>query len=86
MSDAANTACWTALSPTGRFTTDNYTHVFDQSGLWNAFLNSLFITIPSTVIPVTIAAFAGYAFAWMTFPGRDILFVVVQRVAVPGEK
>ena len=80
--DVSRTAWWTALSPTAAFTTDNYVHVFEQSGLWNAFLNSLFITIPSTVIPVTIAAFAAYAFAWMKFPGRDLLFVIVVGLLV----
>lgn len=81
-SDVNTTAWWAALSPTARFTTDNYVHVFEQSGLWNAFLNSLFITVPSTVIPVTIAAFAAYAFAWMKFPGRDLLFVLVVGLLV----
>ena len=42
-----------------------------------AFLNSLIVTVPSTVIPITIAAFAAYAFAWMRFPGRGILFTIV---------
>ncbi|HXI44923.1 MAG TPA: carbohydrate ABC transporter permease [Candidatus Acidoferrales bacterium] len=80
--DVARSAWWTALSPTARFTTDNYTHVFQQSDLGNALLNSLFITIPSTIIPVTIAAFAAYAFAWMTFPGRDLLFVTIVGLLV----
>jgi len=80
--DVTRTAWWTALSPTARFTTDNYVHVFQQSDLFNAFLNSLFITIPSTIIPVTIAAFAAYAFAWMKFPGRDLLFVTIVGLLV----
>jgi alpha-glucoside transport system permease protein len=80
--DVAHSAWWTALSPTGAFTLENYTHVFEQAGLGQAFLNSLFITIPSTIIPVTIAAFAGYAFAWMNFPGRDVLFVIVVGLLV----
>jgi alpha-glucoside transport system permease protein len=80
--DVVKSAWWAALSPTARFTTENYTHVFEQAGLGNAFLNSLIITIPSTIIPVTIAAFAAYAFAWMKFPGRDILFVMVVGLLV----
>lgn len=47
-----------------------------------AFLNSLTVTIPSTVIPITIAAFAAYAFAWMDFPGRDLLFAIVVGLLV----
>ena len=47
-----------------------------------SFINSLFITIPATIIPIMIAAFAAYAFAWMKFPGRDLLFVLVVGLLV----
>jgi alpha-glucoside transport system permease protein len=47
-----------------------------------AFLNSLAVTIPSTVIPILIAAFAAYAFAWMQFPGRRVLFILVVGLLV----
>jgi len=80
--DVANTGWWTVLSPTAQLTFDNYTHVFNQAGIANAFVNSLFITIPATIIPVAIASFAAYAFAWMSFPGRNILFVVVVGLLV----
>ena len=53
----------------------------DQSGIGEAFVNSLFITIPATIIPILVAAFAAYAFSWMNFPGRNILFVVGRRAA-----
>ena len=42
----------------------------DTGGFKNAFLNSLAVTIPSTIIPITVAAFAAYAFSWMEFRGR----------------
>ncbi|GAB4531536.1 MAG: hypothetical protein Kow0063_10920 [Anaerolineae bacterium] len=49
-----------------------------------AFLNSLAVAVPSTVIPILIAAFAAYAFAWMNFPGRRIMFIgVVGLLVVP---
>ncbi len=70
---------WTVFaSPfdTAQWTLDNYTRVLDE-GFSNAFLNTLAVAIPSTVIPIMIAAFAAYAFAWMDFPGRNFLFVVV---------
>ena len=51
-------------------------------GFQNAFLNSLAVTIPSTIIPITIAAFAAYAFSWMQFRGRDTLFVIVVGLMV----
>jgi alpha-glucoside transport system permease protein len=49
-----------------------------------SFLNSLIITIPGTVVPIMVAAFAAYAFAWMRFPGRNALFIfVVALLVVP---
>ena len=47
-----------------------------------AFLNSVAVTIPSTVIPILIAAFAAYAFAWMHFPGRRLLFIMIVGLLV----
>ncbi len=51
----------------------------DMSG---AFFNSLAVAVPSTVIPILIAAFAAYAFAWMKFPGRRFMFIVVVALLV----
>lgn len=48
----------------------------------NAFFNSLTVAIPATVIPVLIAAFAAYGFAWMRFPGRKALFILVVALLV----
>jgi len=48
----------------------------------NAFLNSLAVAVPSTIIPILIAAFAAYAFAWMSFPGRRLLFIIVVGLLV----
>jgi alpha-glucoside transport system permease protein len=80
--DASATGWWTALFPPYHFTLENYQHVLSQGNLGTNFLNSLFITIPSTVIPIFVAAFAAYAFSWMEFPGRNILFVVVVGLLV----
>jgi alpha-glucoside transport system permease protein len=73
---------WTALAPPYHFTMENYSTVVGQSGIGRAFINSLFIAIPATIIPLVVAAFAAYAFSWMEFPGRDILFVVVVGLLV----
>ena len=76
---------WTAipnLFDKATWTISNYDAVLSRQGFGNAFLNSLAVTIPSTVIPITIAAFAAYAFAWMDFKGRHILFVVVVGLLV----
>ena len=63
------------------WTLQNYRTALDQ-GFGNAFANSLAVTIPAVVIPITIAAFAAYAFAWMEFPGRNVLFVTVVGLMV----
>lgn len=47
-----------------------------------AFLNSLTVAVPATVIPILIAAFAAYGFAWMRFPGRKLLFTIVVALLV----
>ena len=65
-----------------RFTLENYTQVLSSEGVGQAFVNTFTVTIPSTIIPITIAAFAAYAFAWMQFPGRKWLFAVTMALLV----
>ncbi|MGZ8719341.1 MAG: carbohydrate ABC transporter permease [Aeromicrobium sp.] len=70
---------WTVLIPPfepDQWTLENYRRVLMDEGMANAFLNTLVVAIPSTLIPVTIAAFAGYGFAWGTFRGKNVLFVL----------
>jgi alpha-glucoside transport system permease protein len=73
---------WTALAPPYEFTFANYDYVLNRAGFWDSFLNSFLITIPATILVVLIAAFAAYAFAWMSFPGRNVLFVVMVGLLV----
>ncbi len=78
------TGWWTALLhplDLTQWTLNNYQQVLGSSGMANAFLNSLIVTIPATVIPITMAAFAAYAFAWIRFPGRRMLFIIVVGAA-----
>jgi len=79
---ASGSGWWTAIFPPYRFTFENYSHVLSQQNIGTNFLNSLFISIPATVIPIFVAAFAAYAFSWMEFPGRNILFVIVVGLLV----
>lgn len=65
-----------------RFTLENYANVLRANGLGQSFINSLTVTIPSTVIPILIAAFAAYALAWMRFPGRALLIAAVVGLLV----
>lgn len=60
----------------------NYIDVLTAEGMGQAFLNSFTIAIPATVIPIAIATFAAYAFSWMQFPGRQLLFILVVALLV----
>lgn len=80
--DATTAGWWTAFFPPERFTLDNYAYVLERNNIADSFVNSLFIAIPATVIPVFVAAFAGYAFAWMPFRGRNVLFLIVVGLLV----
>ena len=80
--DSVAAGWWTALFPPEALSLDNYGYVVERAGIGQSFINSLFIAIPATVIPVFVAAFAGYAFAWMRFPLRNVLFLVVVGLLV----
>ncbi|HEX9035699.1 MAG TPA: carbohydrate ABC transporter permease [Ktedonobacterales bacterium] len=77
-----STGWWTSLLPPWQFTIENYQHVLSEQGLGQAFFNSLIIAIPGTILPVIVAAFAAYAFAWMKFPGRDWFFLTLVGLQV----
>ncbi len=68
------------------FTLANYDNMlFDEKnieGMAKAFLNTLTVTIPATIIPIVVAAFAAYALAWMNFPGRALLIAAVVGLLV----
>ena len=66
------------------FTLDNYRTVLTGEGIGQSFINSLTVTIPATIIPILIAAFAAYALSWMNFKGRTLLLAaVVGLIVVP---
>ncbi len=71
-----------ASSAPPKFTTENYKNVLLSEGIGRSFMNSLTVTIPATVIPILIAAFAAYALAWMRFPGRALLIAVIIGLLV----
>src|SRR5437773_1357386 len=80
--DVSASGWWSALFPPWNLSLDNYASVLGEQGIGDAFVNSLFITIPSVIIPILVAAFAAYAFSWMNFPGRNLLFVAVVGLLV----
>ena len=80
----ASSGWWTALSAPFRFTLDNYDVVLSQRGMGRSFLNSIIITVPSTLLVILVAALAAYAFAWMDFPLRNfLLLAMVAMLVVP---
>ena len=60
-----------------RYTLSNYGEVLSGQGMLQAFLNTLMIAVPSTIIPLVLASMAAYAFSWLHFPFRDGLFLLV---------
>src|SRR2546425_9795025 len=84
-SDIQATGWWETIS-TLRFTLENYSSVLNAQGLLGSFVNNLIISIPSTLLPLTIASMAAYAFSWVRFPFRDSLFlIVVALLMVPAQ-
>jgi alpha-glucoside transport system permease protein len=77
-----STGWWTAFTTPFQFTIQNYLHVIQRANMGRSFFNSLMISIPSTVMPILIAAFAAYTFSWMHFPGRDTLFLIIIGLLV----
>jgi len=82
--DASSTGWWTILFNPGNagWTLDNYRRVFEGTDLGTGFINSLVVAIPATVIPIMFAAFAAYAFTFMEFRGKDVLFILIVAVMV----
>ncbi|MBX4860506.1 carbohydrate ABC transporter permease [Rhizobium sophorae] len=75
---------YASVSAPPEFTMQNYKTVLTGEGIGQSFINSLTVTIPATIIPILIAAFAAYALSWMEFPGRALLIaLVVGLIVVP---
>jgi alpha-glucoside transport system permease protein len=80
--DIRRSGWWTAVT-NPQFTVDNYNEVlYGGTNFASLFVNSLVITLPAVVIPITLALLAAYAFAWIKFRGRNILFVAVFALQV----
>ena len=81
-SDINSTGWWTVLTEPAQLTVDNYRSLLENDRMVSAFWNTVMITLPTTVLVVLIASFAAYAFAWIEFPGRDWLFLLVIGLLV----
>ncbi|MCX4731751.1 carbohydrate ABC transporter permease [Streptomyces sp. NPDC051658] len=80
--DIAATGWWKVFTAPSQLTFDNYSRLLDNSTITHSLLSTVMITVPATVLVVVIGSLAGYAFAWMEFPGRDWWFLVVVGLLV----
>jgi alpha-glucoside transport system permease protein len=75
---------WKVFSEPSQLTFESYDKLLQNSDITNSLVNTVLITVPATLLVVVIGALAGYAFAWMEFPGRDWWFLgVVGLLVVP---
>ncbi len=80
----ANSGWWTALGNPSSLIIDNYQALLNNPDITRSFWNTVYITVPSTILVVLIAAGAAYALSWIKFPGRDaVLLLVVGLLVVP---
>jgi len=81
--DIQSSGWWEVLG-TLHFTTENYSQVLNAAGMGQSFLNSILISVPSTLLPLAVCSLAAYAFSWLKFPFRDTIFlVIVALMMVP---
>jgi alpha-glucoside transport system permease protein len=73
---------WKVFEHPAQLTFDNYSQILKDSAITSSFWNTVLITVPATILVVLIGSAAGYAFAWMEFPGRDWFFLVVVGLLV----
>ncbi|MFD5637313.1 carbohydrate ABC transporter permease [Streptomyces sp. NPDC127077] len=82
--DMSGSGWWKVFTAPSQLTLDNYQRLLENSDITNSLLNTVLITVPATLLVVVIGSLAGYAFAWMEFPGRDWWFLgVVGLLVVP---
>ncbi|MFD3440850.1 carbohydrate ABC transporter permease [Streptomyces sp. NPDC058685] len=92
--DISASGWWKVFTEPAQLTTENYSRLLQNEAITDSLFASVMITVPATLLVVIIGSFAGYAFAWMEFPGRDwwfmavvgLLVVPVQVALVPVSK
>jgi alpha-glucoside transport system permease protein len=80
--EISTTGWWKILSDPSLATLDNYQEILDNKAITSAVWTTLWISLGATILPIVIASLAAYAFAWLEFPGRDWLFLVVVALLV----
>ncbi|MGW5347816.1 carbohydrate ABC transporter permease [Streptomyces sp. NPDC004050] len=81
-SDLNDGGWWQALTAPAKLTTGNYERLLADDAITGSLLSTVAITVPATLLVLALGSFAGYAFAWLEFPGRDWLFLVVVALLV----
>jgi alpha-glucoside transport system permease protein len=77
----ASSGWWHSLTQWD-WTLHNYDTVINATGMGHAWLNSVIITVPATILPLTLGALAAYGFAWVPFPFRDTLFLIIVALMI----
>ncbi|HUP33315.1 MAG TPA: carbohydrate ABC transporter permease [Gaiellaceae bacterium] len=80
--DFSSEGWWQVFSEPSKLTWDNYEAIFQNDALMSSLVTTVWIALGGTILPIIVAALAGYAFAWLEFPGRDWLFILVIALLV----
>jgi alpha-glucoside transport system permease protein len=80
--DNSATGWWTVFTAPGQLTLDNYATLLHNSRIVGSLWNTVLITVPSTLLVMALGALGAYALAWIRFPGRDFVFVIVVALIV----
>jgi alpha-glucoside transport system permease protein len=73
---------WQIFEAPSKLTFENYSEIFRNEAITSSLLTTIWIAVGGTALPIIVGALAGYAFAWLEFPGRDWLFIVVVALLV----
>jgi alpha-glucoside transport system permease protein len=77
----ASSGWWHSLTQWD-WTLHNYGSVINATGMGHAWVNSVIITVPATILPLTLGALAAFGFAWVPFPFRDTLFLIIVALMI----
>jgi len=80
--DIGRTGWWHVITQPSLATLDNYREIFENEDITSAIWTTVWISVGATILPIIVAALAAYAFAWLEFPGRDWLFLIVVALLV----
>lgn len=81
-SEIQSTGWWNAITDTGLLSLENYRRVLDDGAITSSLWTTVWISVGGTLLPIIVGALAAYAFAFLEFPGRDWLFIIVVGLLV----